>query len=35
MGAIDQELSFRVDSIVSLDITTVVPSCLQGDEVLI
>ena len=34
LGAIDQEVSFRVDSIILFGITNKLPSCLQGDEVL-
>ena len=33
LGAIYQEVSFRVDSIILFGITTKLPSCLQGDEV--
>ena len=35
LGAIDQEVSFRVDLIILFAITTKLPTCLQGDEVLI
>ena len=35
LGAIDQEVSFRVDLIILFAITTKLPKCLQGDEVLI
>ena len=35
LGAIDQEVSFRVDLIILLAIKTKLPTCLQGDEVLI
>ena len=35
LGAIDQEVSFRVDLIILFAFTTKLPTCLQGDEVLI